>query len=109
MISDDSTLEDAIKNNVGELEALFNSTNGVANTLYDLVDPYLGAAGYLTNRKDSFDSSVTYFNDRIDNIQTSIESGADSLRKQYEDLQSQLVVLLNTQSFLQSFSGGGFF
>lgn len=107
-ISDSTTLEDAIKTNIDEVEDIFNSTNGLANTLYDLVDPYLGSAGYLTNRQDAFDSNITYLNDRIESIQKSIDKSAENLRKKYEEMQNQLLILMNTQNFMQSLGGGYF-
>ncbi len=107
-ISDDTALEDAIKNKNDELESLFNSSNGIANSLYDLIDPYLGSAGYITNRQDSYDSNVTYLNDRIESIQKSIDKSSENLRKKYEQMQNQLIILLSSQSFMNSI-GGGFF
>ncbi len=104
-ISDSDLLETKLKENVGEVEALFNSTSGIANTLYDKIDPYLGADGYLANAQSSLDTTLNYLNDRIESVENRIEKSADVLRKRYQQLQSQLANLYQAQSL---FSTGGF-
>lgn len=107
-ISDSSLLETKIAEDVSQVEAIFNSTNGFANTLYTKIDPYIGADGYLAFAQSAFDNNISAYNDRIGNAQKRINKSADFLRKSYEALQSQLAELLATQSLL-SFLGSGFF
>jgi flagellar hook-associated protein 2 len=107
-ISDDSELEDQIKNNIDEVEDLFNSTNGIANKLYDLIDPYVGTGGYLHNLEDSYDSNITYLDDRIKSIQKQIDKSADTLRSKYEKMQQQLVEIMAAQNLMNQFSQGFF-
>ncbi len=109
-ISDSSTLEKKIADSADQVEALFNSANGIANTLYDKVDPYLGSDGYLTKTKSSFDSNIKNYSDRIISVQNRIDKSAESLRGRYEQLQVQLVSLINMQSMYGfSSSSNGYF
>ncbi len=107
-ISDSSLLESKISENASEVEALFNSTNGIANTLYDKIDSYLGAGGYLALAKDSYENNISLYNDKIAAAQKRINKSADNLRKSYENLQTQLANLLAAQNMF-NFIGNSFF
>jgi flagellar hook-associated protein 2 len=95
-ISDSSLLTQSLKNNLPEVKDLFNSTNGIANTLYNSLNPYVGSTGFLTSEQSAFDTNVQNYSDRISTAQTSITKRSDALRTQYEKLQAQLVDLTNT-------------
>jgi flagellar hook-associated protein 2 len=97
-ISDSSALESAINEKAGQVEALFNSDNGVAAAMYNGISPYTGSSGYLASSKTSADSSVNEISDKITSTQTKIDKSAETLRTRYLDLQEQLVTLLNTQT-----------
>lgn len=101
-ISDSSRLEDAIKDNLSQVEAAFNSTSGIANVLYDRLNPYLGSDGYITKSKANFTSSIQYLADSITSQQTRIDKSAELLRNQYLKLQSQLAALLSSQSYFMT-------
>jgi len=107
-ISDSSLLEAKVAEDVSQVEAIFNSTNGIAEVLNTKIDPYIGVEGYLALAQSTFDNNISAYNDRIERAQIRINKSADFLRKSYEALQSQLAELLATQSLL-SFLGGGFF
>jgi len=107
-ITDSTTLEDKIKNKINEVADLFNSTNGVANKLYNLIDPYVGTSGYLQNYQDSLDSNVSYLNDRISSIQKQIDKSAETLRGKYEKMQQQLLEIMAAQNFMNQISQGFF-
>lgn len=102
-ISDSSQLVDAIADTPEKVEALFNSTNGIANSLYDKIDPYTGASGYLTNSKTLLDGNINYLNDSIESVQANIDKNAEALRAQYQQLQSQLASLLSSSGLFSGF------
>ncbi len=108
-ITDSTTLEDKIKNKNSEVADLFNSTNGIANKLYNLIDPYVGVDGYLQNYQDSLDSNISYLNDRISAIQKQIDKSANTLRDKYEKMQQQLLDIIAAQNFMNQFTSQGFF
>lgn len=95
-ISDSTLLTQQLTNNLSQVKDLFNSTNGVANTLYNSLNPYIGVDGYITNAQSGFDTNVQNYSDRISTAQASISKSADTLKTQYEKLQAELVGLTNT-------------
>lgn len=97
-ISDSSALESAISEKSSQVEALFNSTNGIAATLYTGIDPYTGSAGYIATSKKTADDTVKEMSDKITSTQTKINKSVETLRNKYLDLQSQLSTLLNMQT-----------
>ncbi|MEJ2615725.1 MAG: flagellar filament capping protein FliD, partial [Ignavibacteriaceae bacterium] len=99
-ISDTTTFEQKVNENADQVAALFNSTNGLANTLYNQIDPYLGVTGYLTLKKNSYTSNITALSDKITAAQDRINKSADSLRTQYEKLQSQLAEMISMQNMI---------
>ncbi len=101
-ISDSSRLESSIKDNLSQVEAVFNSTSGIANVLYDRLNPYLGTGGYLTKSQANFSSSIQSLADSITSQQTRIDKNAELLRNQYLKLQSQLATLLSNQNYFMT-------
>lgn len=97
-ITDSSKLDDAITNNTSQVESLFNSSNGISNSLFNKIDPYLGAGGYLAQGQSRFDDTVSSLNDKNTAYQNRINKSADILRNRYEQLQAQLAALITVQN-----------
>lgn len=97
-ISDDSKLTDALNNKIGQVENLFNSSNGIANRLYDSISVYLGTDGVISNLLNSYNSDIDYISNKIDAMNSRIDKNAESLRNRYQQLQSQLAALLTFQA-----------
>ena len=93
-----SDLEDAMESYSGEVENLFNGSNGLATNLYSSLKEYTGGDGYLTKTIDTYNQSAEYLDDRIDRVEDSINTSAELLRNKYLKLQQQLSVLLVTES-----------
>ena len=101
-VSNSTELQQAIANNSSQVEAMFNSTNGIANSLSKFISPYLGAGGYLALTQNSYNNNITYLNNRITSAQTTINNEANNLTNQYQQMQAQLVTLTNMQSYYSS-------
>ena len=97
-ISDSSLLEQQLSDNISGVKDLFTSTNGLATTLYNGIDAYLGSDGYLTTSINSYNNSTSYLDDRIEAIQSSIDKSAEVLRNRYQQLQVQYATLLSSSS-----------
>jgi flagellar hook-associated protein 2 len=97
-VSDSSLLEKKINENSDQVEAIFNSSSGIANTLYTKIEPYLGVDGYLAKSQKTFNENIDYIKDRITAAENRISKESDLMRSKYEDLQSQLATLLNLQT-----------
>ena len=104
-ISDSSKLETSLKENASQVADLFSSTNGIANSLYNTLDSYLGVDGSISNLIESYDNNVSYYNTRIETTNKSIDKNADILRSQYEDLQMQLLTLTYSFNSMNAFGG----
>lgn len=99
-ISDTATFEQKVNENADQVAALFNSTNGLANSLYNQIEPFLGVDGYLTLKKNTYDNNVRSLSDKISAAQDRINKSADSLRTQYEKLQTQLADMIAMQNMI---------
>ena len=97
-ISDSTLLEQRLSDDADQVKNLFASSNGIATSLYDKVNSYLGIEGYLNVAKESYSNSTSYIDDRIETIQASINKSAEVLRNRYQNMQVQLAQLLNMQS-----------
>jgi len=97
-ISDDSKLTDALNNKIVQVENLFNSSNGIANRLYNSISVYLGTDGIISNLQNSYNSSIESISDKIDSLNLRIDKNAEALRNRYQQLQSQLAELLTFQA-----------
>ena len=105
-ISDSDDLEEALKTNPDQVAALFNSENGIANQLHELVENYVGIDGTISNMVKAYDKSVSYYSDKISFQESRIDKSAMVMRRQYEQLQLQLASLSEMQSY---FSMAGIF
>jgi flagellar hook-associated protein 2 len=103
-ISDSTKLETSLKENADQVADLFNSENGIANSLYNTLENYLGVDGSISNLIESFDNNVSYYTKRIENVNTSIDRSADVLRSQYENLQMQMQTLIYSFNSMSAFS-----
>ena len=88
--------------NVDDVAELFNSENGIANSLYDKLKSYTGATGYLSKLKTNVDDNINYLNDSINSVKSKIDKNAERLRNQYIQLQNQLSDLLMSQGIFDN-------
>lgn len=102
-ISDSTQLEKVILNQTDSIESFFNSESGFASRFYSLLDPYTGASGYLAKAITRQSDNISRITDSISGVETQINKRAEALRRQYQQLQMQLVDLLSTQNLF----GGG--
>ena len=106
-ISDDTTLTKKLTDNIDQVEALFNSTNGIAVTLHSTFSPFLGAAGYLAASQSTFDNNASDLDDRISAAQKRIDKSTELMRNNLERMQAQLASLIQSQNLFGN--GGSFF
>ncbi len=97
-VSDASKMDTSIKEKAIQVEALFNSTNGIATKLYERINPYVGADGYLWAKKKNLGINSEYLEDRITATQERIETRASNLRLRYMKSMSQLNAVVSNQS-----------
>jgi flagellar hook-associated protein 2 len=101
-VSDDTLLTNCLTNKSSEVDALFNSANGLANTLYNKLNPFLGAGGYIQRSEDSINSNLKFVTDKITANKKTVTKSADDLRTKYENMQVQLAAMMQSQSTINS-------
>lgn len=86
-ISDADDFEEALANHLDAVEDLFNSADGVAVQLEDLLDDYTAASGIIWTSKDGVNSQIELLGDRIDRLEIVQSMREEQLVKQYGALQ----------------------
>ncbi len=97
-ISDNNQLKSQITSVPDQVGAIFNSSSGIATTLYNDVTPYLGAGGFLAKTKQIFGDNIQNLSDRITTAKTQIDTQAQALRDEYVKLQVEMSQLSSTYS-----------
>jgi flagellar hook-associated protein 2 len=92
-VTNETQLKNAISNSASQVAAIFNSSSGIANTLYNMVTPYLGAGGYLAKTTQIYNLDITNLNNQITRQQNEITKQGDSLRQEYVGLQDSLAAM----------------
>ena len=105
-ISDTDDFEEALEGNLDEVEALFNSSDGIAVALDDLLEEYASASGIIYASKESVNLKIEGLDDRIDRYQVLMEMEQEQLIKQYSALQQATYDQQNMMSLLNAISGG---
>jgi len=98
-ITDTSRLNSVINENLNELVDLFTSSNGIAVSLFNRIESYLGSGGFISKTRTTYNSSLTYIKDRIQSTETRIDKSAELMRQRYTKLQLQLAQLLSNQGY----------
>lgn len=98
-VSNSDLLNKTINETPEQIEKLFTSSGGFAASLSQKIEPYLGNSGIINRSMTSFNSNITWLNDKITTTQTRIDKSAETLRRRYQDLQVQVASLLSAQGY----------
>ncbi len=108
-ITDSSKLEDMLKNNLEQVEALFNSSDGYSSRLDTLLEEMTGGDGVIESRKDVLSSQINSLNNRIDLLQKQVDRKMEYYREQFSQLQAAYAVFANQLSYVSQISQFGIF
>ena len=100
-ISNEDDLDEALDANVSKVEDLFNSTNGIANQIYDLLTPFTKTGGIIDDTTSTFDTKLDHIETRIENLETRLAWKEQNYRKQFIKLQEGFNSLTMQQQILQ--------
>jgi flagellar hook-associated protein 2 len=103
-ISDEDELDEFLNENVQKVADLFNSENGVAAKVYDLLTPFTNTGGIIDDNTKILDSRVSGINTRIDNWDLRLSFLEQNYRDQFTKLQQAFVTLSNQQSLIKMIS-----
>ncbi len=103
-ISDEELLEEALASDLEGVEALFNSENGVASAIEELISEYTAPGGTISASQEAINSKMDVIDDRIDRQEYYIELREKDLRRRYGALQDTLYALQMASAVAESFS-----
>lgn len=101
-ISEESALEDAVRNNEDAVKSLFSGPDGVATRLENRVDQFVGAGDVLDSRTDSIDRGIDRLDNRIDQFDERLERRQQQLRDRFANVQSTIRSLASQQQAIGS-------
>lgn len=101
-ISDQSAFTSALTSNQAAVSDLFNSSNGVAVQLNNLVNTFSQPGGIMDQEIGGAQDQINSMNDMINSMQSSINIQADAMRSEFTAQESLLIQLNQTQSSLSS-------
>ncbi len=107
-IKDATKLEDMIKSNLGQVEQIFNSTNGLSSKLETLIDTMNGGEGILQKRRDVLQSQINGINQRIERKRTSVDKRLEYYRIQFSQLQAAFAQFSSQSNIISTLSQSSF-
>ncbi|HEY3857501.1 MAG TPA: flagellar filament capping protein FliD [Verrucomicrobiae bacterium] len=106
-VSDQTTLNSAIANNLGAVENLFtNSTNGIATNLNTYLKGVNGTNGTLANDESSMTKEVASLATSITNLNAQITSEQTELTNEFTAMEEAINTINTQKQYLNSYFGG---
>ena len=106
-ITDSAKLEDMLKNNLEQVEALFNSSDGYSSRLDSLLEEMTGGDGVIESRKDVLSGQISSINNRIDLLQKLVDRKMEYYREQFSQLQAAYAMYTSQFSYISQISQTG--
>ena len=106
-ITDSAKLEDMLKNNLEQVEALFNSSDGYSSRLDSLLEEMTGGDGVIESRKDVLSGQISSINNRIDLLQKQVDRKMEYYREQFSQLQAAYAMYTSQFSYISQISQTG--
>ena len=106
-ITDSAKLEDMLKNNLEQVEALFNSSDGYSGRLDTLLEEMTGGDGVIESRKDVLSGQISSINNRIDLLQKQVDRKMEYYREQFSQLQAAYAMYTSQFSYISQISQTG--
>lgn len=102
-VSDKTTLQGFLESNPLKISNLFTSADGFAAKTKSAISNLLGSDGLITTRNTSLQSQITSVVNRKTFLQKRVDTQANSLRKEYENMQKIYLQAQNQFSLLNGF------
>ncbi len=101
---DSDTFDDALEGNFEQVVALFGGTDGLAGTIATGLKEYTKTGGLISIRTDGLNSDLRSLTQKQADITTQMTKYEESLRAQYGNLDTLLVSMNNSASYLSALS-----
>ena len=103
-ISDRKKLDDLLADNPQKVADLFTGNDGVASKLERVLNGFLGDTGLINARTTDLRSQIVSVGTRTKDVQQRVDAQAESLRKEYENLQRNFLKAQSQFSALSAFT-----
>ncbi len=100
-VFDSVKLDKFISTDVSKVESLFNSSDGIAVRLKELINPFVQVGGILDQRVNSGKEQIRRLDERIKSLNDLIDQRAEDLRRQFAQLQSLYNAFVRQQTMVQ--------
>jgi len=102
-LSDSSTLETALNENLGQVKSLFTTTtDGLANSMYTYLDTLLGDDGSLETTQKNLTSQISSIDQQIADHERRVQMNRDTLIRSFVNMEQAQSKINNDMSFLMS-------
>ncbi|MDZ7393414.1 MAG: flagellar filament capping protein FliD [candidate division KSB1 bacterium] len=105
-LSEPSKLRFWLEEDPSAVEALFNSTNGVAARMAALLEAFTDSNGIVNRQQNSLRDEIKRIDARIARLNEQLERREEYYRKQLASMQEALYALVQQQNSLSSFLSG---
>jgi flagellar hook-associated protein 2 len=102
-LSDAEDFANAILEDPGQVADLFNSTEGIAVQLDDLLYDYVKAGGFIDDIEESVNNQIDFLDTRIERLEDRLAIREQELRDEMYELQNMLAALAVQQSYMQQY------
>lgn len=97
---DSDRLANSLDSNFSDFKSLFSGTTGLAYTLSEQLDSYLGFTGIIQGKEDSYNQIIDDLEAQYDAHTRYIESYQKTLKMQFSALDSTMAKLNSTMSYI---------
>ncbi|MFA7325971.1 MAG: flagellar filament capping protein FliD [Candidatus Kapaibacterium sp.] len=105
-ITDKEALKEFLEDDPQKIADIFNKPDGFISKIENIVSSLKGDTGIIKSKKQAFVQQIESYDKRYDELKLRIDSQANNLRKQYEDiLRTSLTAQAQYGSFSQFSSG----
>lgn len=102
-LSDSSTMETALSENLGQVKSLFTTTtDGLANSMYTYLDTLLDDDGSLETTQNNLTNQISSIDKQIADHERRVQMNRDTLIRSFVNMEQAQSKINNDMSFLMS-------
>jgi len=101
-ITDSEKFESALASGSSAIADLFNSSDGVATQVEELVEQYTSIGGFIDDSQDNITNRIENLDNRISRMDALLARREEQLRIQFSRMQETATLLRNQQTMFQN-------
>ncbi|MBX3043555.1 MAG: flagellar filament capping protein FliD [Candidatus Kapabacteria bacterium] len=103
VISDSDKFKTALESDPQKLADLFSGENGIAKRVEELISPFKGNSGLVSERNKNLKTQIDSTSKRLADTESRIETQANALRRQYQSYLKLFYEAQNQNTYLSGF------